>query len=1675
MGKPSPNFAVQLDVFVIYSTAPNAEATYVCSFCLCIRPCSSFSAFANPPPASFSMPGLSSPSDADLLTMLSAHVERHLNPLLLLATNPVSTRPGKPESLHLICSQIVDSPTNLVLVSMAYKCLYLQSYTDILKTLLRHQRYIVQLSGAKKCGAAFQELWTVAMVLQGSRKLTPFTMSLWPLLLSGVPLNSDITPSMVVSHHFLVFQTALQYLSANLQSVVKGASEMTLLVFQDVAQALLSSSNHQMWVENFISDQTTYRKYQQNSSKVLAGFLKVANFLKPKIPANELLEIGICLLELKDLEISLKLGDLQDKSLVDVPQSSLIAPFLNDLRPVASPHFSDLPQIEAYFHSCQDRLACVNPADSITTILEKLKRSNDRFLPHKAEDIVRQSPIRVSLKALTSFPQLLMTSSNPQLVALVLVPILGHLLQNIDQLENTELLMLIGDKIVSHAKNVDVDVFQVLLKGVLMPLSAVYLKKEQTLRLKQISKVCFAFPLIPDALNHASNLDLLTFSQVLLKSESLRIKSRTEFSICKLTSSGEFEKSLDLFIHYKQLFPECCVGSLVVSSLVDCLNHSTDRLLLIFELILAPSRSKTEHVLYGQIFDEVASRGERQTPLLHALIEIYRPRDIQERLQQIYQASVLSLQLLVEIPDLKDCSPAEILYAAGIYVFNLHQSGTLYGDYLALSEKYLKMWLNSVSVGVQNKEEQIFCDILHELFHCSHFQMVDLMVEEYILLTEKRATQAILSLELLHCRTKIEILDTDNISEVLKRSGALMKELNARGNSIQYNQVMDWKLLQFDYFIAMHDISKSNEKFIEIKGFLKGKPGYSYQNTEEQYTVKQKLENFLILARFLISSSKLNMIAGNFMDGLKNIKLALKLLNSILRKLDQRVELREAKKDTEYFLLQSYRMAFQASRHLGLSKDAIHYVSELKELNSCNNYPMFKAFYSFELANYFFLIGKDHEGLVEYNLGAAIADVTHFQILKLGKNISALLSGVLKEESNREILGQEKSYLDNQMKTLEQRFSSLMCLSPRYLNESLIDLQYLFLKKFSGTPQINFENDRRKMLLKTALEVQYKIQNLEERLSVSPEVQLRSKPKVLPGMTHPSFFSEEISRKLSECKEILLKFAETNNLIYLSVNQLFDVSNLLACCVFSLSFVSAMKEEVASTLLESMHFLQDLAKDLPSINQRTLNLNSVTANDLLPTYHTEKVDLKHSDLTFNFRLKQLLPSSWIAVSLDICQFTGNFVITKYDSRGNIPVYYKLPIKEKSGFQSFADIVTSLDLIIKDSNASTKRAVTDLVKTKEDRRNWWKLRFELDQRLKELVDDVEHELLGGFKSIFNSVDSLTQAYKNFRSALIRLWSAFVGSFAGSNFNLSSGLVDLYYSFSSSDDGIEDHHFEDLIIYTYTELTGKSNFSDICSEQTKNLKEEIRMLYTNNTYEDSEHVVLIPSKSCASFPWESMNCLKEKSVSRMPSVGQLLDLLERYPDLKYPKSTTNEIFYLVNPGRDLQKTQAEFGPILESMENATGLCGERPEEIFMVDQLYTSKLFLYLGHGGGEQYVRASTMMKKHANDPSKNLPPALLMGCSSGSFQQNGQLEPSSNIYNWLACGSPLIVSNLWDITDKDIDKFSLAVFRRWGIFPGQDEPTENICNAISKSRSACILRYLNGAAPIIYGLPFNYR
>lgn len=263
-----------------------------------------------------------------------------------------------------------------------------------------------------------------------------------------------------------------------------------------------------------------------------------------------------------------------------------------------------------------------------------------------------------------------------------------------------------------------------------------------------------------------------------------------------------------------------------------------------------------------------------------------------------------------------------------------------------------------------------------------------------------------------------------------------------------------------------------------------------------------------------------------------------------------------------------------------------------------------------------------------------------------------------------------------------------------------------------------------------------------------------------------------------------------------------------------------------------------------------------------------------------------------------------------------------------------------------------------------------------------------------------------------------------------------------------------------------------------------------------------LTVVLDKSLHVVPWETTPSLRPVPLYRQASFWHLRRQLAQ------PKNRA--VAYILNPGGDLKSTEAFFSQRLRHHGSWSGIVGRAPQEQEFTASLTASDLFMYFGHGGGDKYVSAAKIRRLSSCAPS------FLIGCSSGRLRLLGEFCPEGTFLNYLYAGCPTILVNLWDVTDRDIDKFTDAMFSKLGIWEAGDkeggdrengkecigdgeghgrelgkgptkehdgqvrEDDENgsapmeLTQAVAESRTACLLKYLNGAAPIVYGLPYKW-
>ena len=189
------------------------------------------------------------------------------------------------------------------------------------------------------------------------------------------------------------------------------------------------------------------------------------------------------------------------------------------------------------------------------------------------------------------------------------------------------------------------------------------------------------------------------------------------------------------------------------------------------------------------------------------------------------------------------------------------------------------------------------------------------------------------------------------------------------------------------------------------------------------------------------------------------------------------------------------------------------------------------------------------------------------------------------------------------------------------------------------------------------------------------------------------------------------------------------------------------------------------------------------------------------------------------------------------------------------------------------------------------------------------------------------------------------------------------------------------------------------------------------------------------------------LSNIAVTRVPSLPFVLATLletESIHSTAIPIHDPKKVRFVLDPEANLAESASTLGSALNSLASQNGwewegVVGHMPSSEFMAKALTEENgLYLYCGHGGGEKaYSRSQVeeLMTERDDGVRGCRPSVVLMGCSSGKLQSvnfpkenpTGHVpimhyEPEGIALSYLYAGSPCVVGNLWDVTDRDIDR-----------------------------------------------------
>ncbi|XP_032094877.1 separin [Thamnophis elegans] len=241
----------------------------------------------------------------------------------------------------------------------------------------------------------------------------------------------------------------------------------------------------------------------------------------------------------------------------------------------------------------------------------------------------------------------------------------------------------------------------------------------------------------------------------------------------------------------------------------------------------------------------------------------------------------------------------------------------------------------------------------------------------------------------------------------------------------------------------------------------------------------------------------------------------------------------------------------------------------------------------------------------------------------------------------------------------------------------------------------------------------------------------------------------------------------------------------------------------------------------------------------------------------------------------------------------------------------------------------------------------------------------------------------------------------------------------------------------------------------------LQETVDKLKSYTGQAPSGHLVLVLDKHLQKLPWENIPCLRSQSITRLPSLHFLLSysLMKKEETILHHGVNSSSTFYVLNPHKNLPGTEKMFKEWFQGKPGWTGVVGEVPSTDQVPQALEECDLYIYAGHGAGTRFVDSILKIDCRAV--------AFLFGCSSAALAVQGNLEGTGAILKFIMAGCPLVLGNLWDVTDRDIDRYMQALLNNW-LKAGSGTP---LLQYIIESRQAPKLRYMIGAAPVAYGLP----
>ena len=501
-----------------------------------------------------------------------------------------------------------------------------------------------------------------------------------------------------------------------------------------------------------------------------------------------------------------------------------------------------------------------------------------------------------------------------------------------------------------------------------------------------------------------------------------------------------------------------------------------------------------------------------------------------------------------------------------------------------------------------------------------------------------------------------------------------------------------------------------------------------------------------------------------------------------------------------------------------------------------------------------------------------------------------------------------------------------------------------------------------------------------------------------------------------------------------------------------------------------------------------------------------------------------MPLEWTVVSAALSDDDTQLLLSRVCSpaHGQAPLVLRLPLSP-----AFADAQAELTAVLH-ASGSMNEAVKGQSECSDDvRTEWWAGRFALDARMKAALSAIEESLLGGWRGALTGLRRSEEDRQRLQEAAMKVTAMLLPGKgeSASRACSSSPLHPYVHALVDAAARLTDTQLDSALVWllgwTDSQCSSAEEMAELLMAQRagrvqllQRVRAEVRAQQLSEAGERLP-VILLLSSQLQQLPLESMPILSSVPVTRMPSYLFLLHHLTHHPSSHKPPAlpSLSSHSFILNPSCDLPRTEATFTALLPALGLTRGLTGVHPSPSTFLSSLSSSDVFLYLGHGSGDQYVPVN-VVERCASPPRV----ALLMGCSSGRLKGvSVEYEGWGLAAALLVAGSEVVVANLWDVTDGEIDRFTVRMLEEvtgrvapaggrrgrglgergevkggvgkgrgrvkvgkgkggCGVGEGEAERVEvgearPLSEVVMRSRSACRLRYLMGASPVVFGIP----